>query len=389
MRDILVDDMLVNVIALRFWAVFVLAALVLIPLHGGWLRSWAWAFINVLFLKTILVWTHYFILLAGLMVFYLLLKASALPHFRTIAKCAVASASLVLFVIHKFPAIPWSSTESTQMILRAVGFSYVALRIVELLRAVFGKTHPAPGLASMINYLLPFHMLAAGPIQSFRDFTTQPEKPLPLTNIRALRATERIAWGLFKKFVIASTLETLFLTGFQIRGWYFFVEVQLFYVWLYLDFSALSDIAVGIGNLLGLPTPENFNQPFLARNLIVFWERWHISLSQFIRRNLYVPIQLALMRRTSGNFPLWCSSVAFTISFALCGLWHGGALRFLLWGLMHAAGLIGTNVYRHLLQQNLGTKGVRQYLANRPVRIIATFVTFEFVAFSLAFMQVL
>ena len=85
--------------------------------------------------------------------------------------------------------------------------------------------------------------------------------------------------------------------------------MQLNYLWLYLDFSAYSDIAVGVGRLMGVATPENFNRPYLARNMIDFWERWHISLSLFIRRNMFIPIQLALMRRTDGRRPLLVASV--------------------------------------------------------------------------------
>jgi D-alanyl-lipoteichoic acid acyltransferase DltB (MBOAT superfamily) len=161
------------------------------------------------------------------------------------------------------------------------------------------------------------------------------------------------------------------------------LDVQWHYLWLYLDFSAYSDIAVGIGRLLGVATPENFSRPYLARNLIDFWERWHISLSQFIRRDLFIPIQLALVRRTGGRYPLAIASFAFAVSFVLCGLWHSISLTWLAWGGVHAAGLIACNVYRHLLQRHLGRKGVHHYLANRWVHLLAIFLTFEFVAFSL------
>ena len=93
-------------------------------------------------------------------------------------------------------------------------------------------------------------MLAAGPIQSYDDFATQPAVPPPL-DARALRAMERVTSGLFKKFVLANYLDRLFLTGFHAGGAYFLLEVQLNFIWLYLDFSAYSDVAVGLGSLLG------------------------------------------------------------------------------------------------------------------------------------------
>ena len=146
-----------------------------------------------------------------------------------------------------------------------------------------------------------------------------------------MESVERITQGLFKKFVVAYVIRELFLSDFQSAGLLWFVEVQVFYLWLYLDFSAYSDIAVGVGRLIGVATPENFNRPYLARNLVDFWDRWHISLSQFIRRNLFIPIQLYILR-SGRQRPLLCANVAIGISFIGCGLWHGIGINFLIWG---------------------------------------------------------
>ena len=127
-------------------------------------------------------------------------------------------------------------------------------------------------------------------------------------------------------------------------------------------------------------TPENFNRPYIARNVIDFWERWHISLSQFIRRNLFIPLQLAFMRLTDGRLPLVAASVAFTISFVLCGLWHKPNLPWFLWGAYQATGLIICNIYRDFLLKRLGRKGLNRYLANPWVRRVSTILTFEFAA---------
>ena len=92
-------------------------------------------------------------------------------------------------------------------------------------------------------------MLAAGPIQSYDDFAAQPRRPAAARRrLGPLEAFERIAWGLFKKFVLANFIDRLFLTGFHATGPYSLLEMQLNYVWLFLDFSAYSDVAVGIGD---------------------------------------------------------------------------------------------------------------------------------------------
>jgi D-alanyl-lipoteichoic acid acyltransferase DltB (MBOAT superfamily) len=193
-------------------------------------------------------------------------------------------------------------------------------------------------------------------------------------------ALERIALGLFKKFILANYIDRIFLTGFQAPMPYFLFEVQMNYIWLFFDFSAYSDVAVGLGMLMGVATPENFNRPYLARNVIEYWERWHISLSQFIRRNLFIPIQLALMRYTEGRAPLTAASIAFTASFLLCGLWHSVSWPWLAWGVCQAAGLVACNYYKYALQKRLGRKGVKEYLANRWIKVAAIVLTFEFAA---------
>ena len=161
---------------------------------------------------------------------------------------------------------------------------------------------------------------SAGPIQAFDEFMEDPGVPEPLTFELAVRGAERIAGGLFKKFVVAQTISHVFLTSFRAHAPYAIIEAQFYYLWLYLDFSAYSDIAVGIGTFIGVTTPENFNNPLVARNIIDYWQRWHITLSQFIRRNIYIPVQVSMVRRSDGKNELLIACTAFFVSFLLCGL---------------------------------------------------------------------
>jgi D-alanyl-lipoteichoic acid acyltransferase DltB (MBOAT superfamily) len=302
---------------------------------------------------------------------------------RPVALAGLACA-LVLFVINKLPveSEAWG-VGAVNPALAAVGFSYVFLRLIDVGRVVYEGGRPPPDPASTVNYLVPFHMLAAGPIQSYEDFIDQPAVPKPVTAVEALEAVERIALGLFKKFVVAYIIGKLFLTGFNVSGPYMLFEVQVHYLWFYLDFSGYSDIAVGIGKLMGVRTPENFDKPYLARNMIDFWDRWHISLSLWVRRNLFIPMQLAMARRTRGKRALLIATVAFTVSFLLCGLWHGISWPYFAWGAMHALGLVVTNTYRHHLTKRLGTKGVKAYKEKLIYRLLGQFITFQWVAFSL------
>lgn len=299
---------------------------------------------------------------------------------------AVASGSLLLaaFIVHKLQNPP-DILSAPKTVFAAIGLSYIFLRGIEYLRASLDGHVSGTSLADTVNYLLPFHMLAAGPVMPYADFKQRPLPTVPFDREQALQAVERIVGGLFKKFVLAGTIETVFLTGFKDDGPYFLLEMQMYYLYIYLDFSAYTDIAVGLGRLLGVATPENFNRPLLARNIIAFWERWHMSLSQFIRRNIFIPIQLMGSRKTKGRHALLVSCSAFGVSFLLCGLWHGINLRFLLWGVGHAAAVIVCNVYRHVLIAKLGRKEAAAFSDHLAVRMVSTVLTFEFVALSLAF----
>lgn len=408
----------------EFWYVLAVAVAVLVSIVSPGLRKRAWAGINLAFLGLLLgfpspqrVWDllqrydigDAFALLAGsrlgfacagVLVAWLVLQAVQWRRLGILPLVLGGSAILVLFLIHKLQAqtlYDWDRLRGVreaiglsnarllplESLLEAIGFSYVALRLVEVLRLTYEGTHAAPDLPSTINYLLPFHMLAAGPIQGYADFVAQPAVPPPLSASDALRGVERIAHGLFKKYVLAAIVKQVFLTSFVAPLPYMAVEPLFYYLWVYLDFSAYSDITVGTGRLMGVATPENFNRPYVARNLIDFWDRWHMSLSRFIYRNLFIPVQLALVRRTGPQAALWCATAAFSISFLLCGLWHELNLRWLLWGAMHAAGLVTVNAYRAWLQKRLGREALNRYRAHRGIRAAAILLTQVFVAATL------
>lgn len=359
-----------------FWGTVFLGIVLTALTRGTSLRNWALAFVNTAFLALLLQW-DVVLVLALLLVAWLALKASRNPTGAHLALTALGVGALYLFIIHKGVQLP-GANPTLFRILTAIGFSFVALRIVEIVRAIWEERHLPPDLPSFINYIVPFHMLAAGPIQAYDEFVVNAdriEKPSPRT---VLAGAERIATGLLKKFVIAFAIREAFLTDFQAQGLYVLVELQFFLLWLYFDFSAYSDIAVGIGKLMGVATPENFNNPLVARNLVVFWERWHISLSMFIRRNLFIPLQLAAARR--GLRPKLSAAIAIILAFELCGLWHGFAISWLVWGSMHGVGLAVVRLYGDFLQRTLGPQGMKAYRSNVLIRWMCTAVTFEYLA---------
>jgi alginate O-acetyltransferase complex protein AlgI len=375
-----------------FWIFVGVAIVTLRSITAPAIRRIAWFLINIAFVVGLVgVWGGFAVAVFAVII-HVAAKISCIdgsPRAFRLSLLAGASAlTLALFVVRKlsYSRFQYPALSNVGQLLAAVGFSYVALRVVELLRAgAEGKAREFRWIDS-INYLFPFHMLAAGPIQRWDDFVSQPGIAPHLDTIGALDGVDRIVNGLFKKFVLARAIELAVLTGFRAPWPYLLVEAQFYYLWVYLDFSAYSDIAIGAGRLMGVATPENFNKPLLARNIITFWERWHISLSMFIRRNVFIPLQLNLTRRTSGSRPGLAAAVAIGASFLTVGLWHGLALRYVLWGMFHATAVLLCVVYRNLLSQRIGRKRMGEYMTHPVYRAVATLITFEFVAFSLAFL---
>lgn len=383
------NEFAVDVGAPFYWVFLATAVVVITPITTERLRREALALIDILFISLLtnplggLVAIGYALVMHGTAAIAGASPKRPIRQFLAVSGAAVLV--LVLFMAHKL-AVPAHQMRSPAIrLLAALGFSYVALRSVELLRAgVEGRVSPLGWLDSF-SYLFPFHMLAAGPVQSWDDFRAQHGFVESPDRASVLVAVDRIAHGLFKKFVLARIVELTMLTRFSAPWPYQLLEVQAYYLWVYLDFSAYSDLAVGAGGLLGVATPENFDRPLRARNIIQFWTRWHISLSEWVRRNCFIPLQLTMMRRTRGAFPLAIASAAFGISFIFVGLWHGISPRFLIWGAMHAAALICCNLYQRLLITRLGRQGYAEYLEHPGYRLAATVLTFEFVAMSLAF----
>ena len=115
--------------------------------------------------------------------------------------------------------------------------------------------------------------------------------------------------------------------------------VYAYAIKIFFDFSGYSDIAIGCAKLFGYEVPENFNWPYLARNISEFWRRWHMSLSSWLREYLYMPIGKKLMPTVGKKSPFLLSAICQLITMGVCGLWHGAYWNFLIWGLYHGAGL--------------------------------------------------
>jgi D-alanyl-lipoteichoic acid acyltransferase DltB (MBOAT superfamily) len=217
--------------------------------------------------------------------------------------------------------------------LAFLGFSYSALRMIDFILAANSGTKVLNPLA-LFGYFFPIHMLIAGPICLYKDYLKIDDTP-DTTHYRDFaQIINYLATGLLYKVVIA---ESIRMVGWGLHSSILsdsLLDTGLIFIYLFFDFAGYSMIAVAIGQLLGVPTPNNFDRPFRALSVTDFWTRWHISLGTFIRKNVYYPIQVALVRRHGIQHAKKIAFFSSAAAFSVVGLWHQFSLNFLLWGFL-------------------------------------------------------
>jgi alginate O-acetyltransferase complex protein AlgI len=233
-----------------------------------------------------------------------------------------------------------------------LGFSYIAFRLLHTLRDRSAGRLPEVSLREYVSYVLFFPALTAGPIDRVERFQADLQSAKMITAKEGLEGGRRIALGVFKKFVLADSLALIALNPInadQARstGW-LWILLYAYAFRLYFDFSGYTDVAIGLGQLTGVKLPENFEAPYLKKNLAAFWTSWHITLAQWFRSYFFNPLTRALRRGRIRPFTAVSIFIAQVSTMVLIGLWHGIALNFLIWGAWHGIGLYLHNRWTEL-----------------------------------------
>jgi alginate O-acetyltransferase complex protein AlgI len=269
--------------------------------------------------------------------------------------------------------------------LRWLGFSYIAFRLIHVLRDRQTGRLPELSLPEFATYVVFFPSLAAGPIDRAERFAGDLRKEFRLTQEETLSAGGRLVIGLFKKFVIADALALIALNdalAIQVRSTFWMWVVTYAYAFqIYFDFSGYTDIAIGTARLVGVKLPENFAAPYLKPNLAQFWNSWHITLTQWIRSYFFNPFNRWL--RGFRSMPQWTMILIGQLStMLLIGLWHGVTVNFVLWGLWHGFGLFFQNRWNDFARKRFNVTDPRRQTA---LKLGGIFLTFNFVALGWVF----
>ena len=288
-------------------------------------------------------WQFVLLLLASVAFNYLIGLVLIARHLRALPRLAMLAAGvtgdLLVLAYFKYAGFLAAnlnalfSTDLTVNILLPVGISfYTFTQIAFLVDAYRGKVahYALPHYALFVTY---FPHLIAGPILHHKDMipqfeAAQSKRPNPHLILCGLII---FGFGLFKKTGLADGIQPLVALAFGPvtpsfdQAW---IGALAYTFQLYFDFSGYSDMAIGISLMFGIFLPINFNSPYKAANIIDFWRRWHMTLSQFLRDYLYIPLGGNRHGRTLRYLNL-------LVTMVLGGLWHGAAWTFVIWGALH------------------------------------------------------
>ncbi len=229
-------------------------------------------------------------------------------------------------------------------ILLPIGLSFVVFQTLSYTIDVYrNECEARKSWVDVVLYISFFPQIIAGPIVRAADFLPQLDRRPTLTDREGAVALLRIAKGLAKKLLLADLLaanliDRVFAGPDVYHPMEIWAAVFAYTLQIYYDFSAYSDVAIGAAGLFGFQLRENFNRPYKAKNLPEFWNRWHISLSTWLRDYLYIPL--------GGNRGgKWLTLRNVMITMILGGIWHGASWRMALWGAVHGVGLCLTRLF--------------------------------------------
>ena len=316
---------------------------------------------------------------------------------RGVPKATVLSILGVIFVyiwLKKYTLLPVALF--IHSFYFTLGLSYIFFRVLHLvIEAGDAKDKPRAGVGAYLLYTLNFTTLVSGPIQRYDEFARDQfaEQPIPL-GIRVIGLQlERIIRGFFKVNVLAMLLnyarEDAFIQlthpmPMSLKLYAAFRLIIIYPIFLYANFSGYIDIVIALARLMRVRLPENFDRPFSASSFIDFWNRWHITLSTWLKTYVYNPLLIALMRRfTSPAIEPVLGVFSFFVTFFLVGLWHGRTSEFITFGVLQGGGVAINKIWQLSLARALSRKGYKALAAN-PVYIAAgRGLTFSWFAFTL------
>ncbi len=260
-----------------------------------------------------------------------------------------------------------------------LGISYYTFKLISYLLDIYwGKERAERDFIRFATYVAFFPQIVAGPIQRSGDFLGQMQALSPSAD-KMRRGLRRLLLGCFKKAVVADNIAGYVAAYYPHKSIPEFSTLLAFYLFpaqMLADFSGLTDIAIGTGLLFGVESPENFDYPFAATNIGLYWRRWHMSLTTWLTDYVFTPLRMAT--RSAGNLGLAFSLI---VNMVLIGIWHRVSWTFVVFGLLHGIFLVVD-----VLTTRSRAKFFRTHLGwDRAANLIGPIFTYHLVALAMVF----
>jgi D-alanyl-lipoteichoic acid acyltransferase DltB (MBOAT superfamily) len=313
---------------------------------------------------------------------------------KLLLTASVISTCLVLFVFKYFNFVNGNITAlasffhihypvETLNIILPIGLSFHTFQSLSYVIEVYrGRQKAERDFLTYALYVMFFPQLVAGPIERPQNLLHQFYEKHDFDYWRVTDGLKLMAWGMFKKVVIADHLalyvNRVYSHPAHYQGLPLIAAVVFFVFQIYCDFSGYSDIALGSAQVLGFKLMQNFNRPYYARSIAEFWRRWHISLSSWFRDYVYITLGGNRVRQVRWYFNLF-------VTFLISGLWHGANWTFVFFGALNAVYVIVGTFTSGARENFAGAIGLNRFPAVR--KLLQVMTTFSLFAFALIFFR--
>ena len=265
-------------------------------------------------------------------------------------------------------------------LFRLMGASYMSFRAVQVLLDIYDGRLQKLRPVALGYFLLFFPAVSSGPIDRYRRFLSDLDRPPDREHYRTLLAQGiwKLAGGCVSAVVISGFIQQYWLAALPASGFGATLSYMYGYTfYLFFNFAGYSSMAIGTGYLLGIQMPENFNQPFLSVDMKDFWSRWHISLSTWLRDYLYSRFVMKSLKQKRFSNPRTASYLGYVLNMMAMGVWHGLQPQYLLYGVYHSALMCLNEVL------DLHCKSFRSFKNHGAGQVVCVLVTFHLFSFGL------
>jgi membrane protein involved in D-alanine export len=320
----------------------------------------------------------------------IVLSGAVIAHFSLLRKWQKDRKELYYLVCLWSPWVALFAVKSVfpMGMIQMVGLSYICFRLSLLALEVRKNPEIRLGIPSIFAHLLFPPTLSVGPINTFQNYKKGVENMRWNGNIPVCVARLLVGYAMFKfaaPVMQQVTYSSVLKTGQLPTVWTLAVAGYSYLFYLFFNFSGVCHMAIASAGLVGFPVRENFNNPFLSRNIKDFWNRWHITLSELVRDMIFMPLNIWLSRKLPLRADILATGIAAAATFMLIGLWHKLSVSMMIFGVLQGGAFVTYVAFDQVAKRRRWNKSA--FMKSALWTLLSQFMTISFIAASVFFME--